>query len=153
MLGSHDLLAFAFLCIRSVLCPFSWGEGASSMKKQHKLFGTCAFTAGVPLVSDLQQKREKSTRRYFTRSLFALLQLLNATAGLRRTAVPRAPPELSSCKTRFNACLHIVRQLMALATDSGTSSHSRPSYHLSKTGQIKRREKWCLRSFAKQRSV
>ena len=32
----------------------------------------------------------------------------NATAGLRRTAVPRAPPELSSHKTRFNACLQHV---------------------------------------------
>ena len=32
----------------------------------------------------------------------------NATAGLRRTAVPRAPPELSSYKTRFNAYLQHI---------------------------------------------
>ena len=32
----------------------------------------------------------------------------NATAGLRRTAAPRAPPELSSYKTRFNAYLQHI---------------------------------------------
>ena len=32
----------------------------------------------------------------------------NATAGRRRTAVPRAPPELPSYKTRFNAYLQHI---------------------------------------------